>query len=142
MDPQRWAIIEALYHAALGKEPGERSSYLAAAYVEDPSLRNEVESLLGYADPHLPEPAERSEVAKILGEIVGIPAIDRMEVSHAADGTTLAPTSIGMYRILRVLGQGGMGTVYEAEQEHPRRAVALKVIRPGLARFELVRRFE
>ena len=142
MNPQRWAIIEALYHAALEKQPGERSSYLVAACAEDPTLQNEVESLLGYADPNLPEPAERSEVAKILGEIVGIPAIDRMEVSRAVDGTTLAPIRVGMYRIVRVLGEGGMGTVYEAEQEHPRRAVALKVIRPGLARFELIRRFE
>ena len=82
MDPQRWAVIESLYHAALEKEPGERSSYLAAACAEDPTLRNEVESLLGYADAHLSEPAERSELAKILGEIVGIPAIDRMEVSQ------------------------------------------------------------
>src|SRR5277367_17924 len=101
MNPQRWAIIEALYHAALKKEPAERSSYLVAACAEDLTLRNEVESLLGYADAHLSEPAERSELAKIMGEIVGIPAIDRVEVRHAADGTTLAPTSIGMYRILR-----------------------------------------
>jgi len=142
MDPQRWAIIEALYHAALEKEPGERSSYLVAACAEDPTLRNEVESLLGYADAHLSEPPERSELAKILGEIAGMPTIDRIEVSPAVDGTTLAPTSIGKYRILRLLAEGGMGTVYEAEQEHPRRAVALKVIRPGFARVELLRRFE
>ena len=43
---------------------------------------------------------KRKELAKILGEIVGIPAIDRMEFSHAVDGTTVAPTSVGMYRIL------------------------------------------
>ena len=75
MNPQRWAIIEALYHAALEKQPGERSSYLVAACAEDPTLQNEVESLLGYADPHLPEPAERSEVAKILGKSSGSPRL-------------------------------------------------------------------
>jgi hypothetical protein len=53
MDAQRWAVIESVYHAALGKEPGERSSYLAATCAEDPTLRSEVESLLGYADAEL-----------------------------------------------------------------------------------------
>jgi serine/threonine protein kinase/tetratricopeptide (TPR) repeat protein len=43
----------------------------------------------------------------------------------------LPPATIGPYLILARLGQGGMGTVYEAEQQHPRRRVALKVIRGG-----------
>lgn len=52
------------------------------------------------------------------------------------------PDHIGEYRILGLLGQGGMGAVYEAEQQSPRRAVALKVIRPGSASPEALRRFE
>ena len=55
---------------------------------------------------------------------------------------TAQPHRLGSYRILRLLGEGGMGAVYEAEQEHPRRVVALKVIKPGLASPELLRRFE
>src|SRR5262245_29236937 len=48
---------------------------------------------------------------------------------------------IGRYRITRLIGEGGMGAVYEAEQDQPRRTVALKVIKPGLASPELLRRF-
>ncbi|MBL8876879.1 MAG: serine/threonine protein kinase [Phycisphaerae bacterium] len=49
---------------------------------------------------------------------------------------------IGRYLISRVLGEGGMGVVYLAEQERPRRTVALKVIRPGLLTPRLLRRFD
>jgi eukaryotic-like serine/threonine-protein kinase len=52
------------------------------------------------------------------------------------------PTAIGHYRILRLLGEGGMGVVYEAEQDQPRRHVALKVIKAAWASPELLRRFE
>lgn len=52
------------------------------------------------------------------------------------------PNEIGRYRILRLIAQGGMGAVYEAEQDRPRRTVALKVIRPGLASVSVLRRFE
>ena len=51
------------------------------------------------------------------------------------------PATIGRYRIVRLIGEGGMGAVYEAEQDQPRRTVALKVIKPGLASPELLRRF-
>ena len=52
------------------------------------------------------------------------------------------PEFIGHYRILRLIAQGGMGAVYEAEQEKPHRIVALKVIKPGYANEEMTRRFE
>jgi serine/threonine protein kinase len=52
------------------------------------------------------------------------------------------PANIGRYRIIRLLGEGGMGAVYEAEQDQPRRSVALKVISAAWASPELLRRFE
>ena len=56
-------------------------------------------------------------------------------------GAQALPSNIGGYRILRLLGEGGMGTV-EAEQENPHRTVALKVIRAGFATGEMLRRFD
>ena len=50
MDPQRWARIESLYHAALAKAPGEREDYLAAACPREPDVWQEVVSLLACAD--------------------------------------------------------------------------------------------
>ena len=50
--------------------------------------------------------------------------------------------NLGRYRILAVLGEGGMGTVYRAEQKNPHRIVALKVIRFGVTSTEHLRRFE
>ncbi|HVG55928.1 MAG TPA: serine/threonine-protein kinase [Vicinamibacterales bacterium] len=61
---------------------------------------------------------------------------EAMAVTDAA-----LPARIGRYRIVRLIGEGGMGAVYEAEQDQPRRTVALKVIKPGLAGPELLRRF-
>ncbi len=59
----------------------------------------------------------------------------------AGPAVAALPQRIGHYRILRLLGEGGMGAVYEAEQDSPRRTVALKVVRPGLASPELLSRF-
>jgi len=50
--------------------------------------------------------------------------------------------AIGPYKILETLGEGGMGVVYLAEQDKPRRVVALKVIKPGYASPQLLKRFE
>lgn len=52
------------------------------------------------------------------------------------------PDQIAGYKILQRLGEGGMGVVYEAEQQNPRRRVALKVLRAGVASPRILRRFE
>jgi WD40 repeat protein/tRNA A-37 threonylcarbamoyl transferase component Bud32 len=69
-----------------------------------------------------------AEVCQSLAARTGTPAVGSL------------PAILG-YQVLRELGRGGMGTVYEAEQHIPRRRVALKVIRPGLASPRLLKRF-
>jgi len=61
---------------------------------------------------------------------------------HHSAPASARPDTIGRYRIIRRVGQGGMGTVYEAEQESPKRTVAVKVIRAGLTNAILLKRFE
>ena len=153
MEHRRWAAIESLYQEALEHEPAERSAWLQEACGDDTVLFKEVESLLACADASLSNPAARPRMARLLDHIAGHSDIDSQSVSDAAaddssvasasaDVTSALPSKIGPYRILRLLGEGGMGIVYEAEQVHPRRTVALKVIRSGLGDPKLVRRFE
>jgi eukaryotic-like serine/threonine-protein kinase len=62
--------------------------------------------------------------------------------SAPVNGAAALPSHIGRFRIIRLLGEGGMGLVYEAEQDNPRRTVALKVIRAGYADKVMLRRFD
>jgi eukaryotic-like serine/threonine-protein kinase len=61
--------------------------------------------------------------------------------ARVVENAHLLPPTIGRYRIIGLLGEGGMGAVYEAEQDLPQRTIALKVIRPGYADSEMLRRF-
>ena len=109
MTPARWAQISEIFLAAAEKPRNEREAFLNDV-CPDASLRQEVRKLLEAED----QPALESPVAGMLAA----PAL---------------PAAVGRYRIIRLLGEGGMGAVYEAEQDQPRRTVALKVIRSGLA---------
>lgn len=74
------------------------------------------------------------------GDADSTQALEEFAPSPMRDVPT--PTVVGRYRLLRLIGEGGMGAVYEAEQDQPRRIVALKIIKPGIVSPELLRRFE
>ncbi|MEM8710649.1 MAG: serine/threonine-protein kinase [Planctomycetota bacterium] len=57
------------------------------------------------------------------------------------EGSAHDPKRIGQFEVVRRIGEGGMGTVYEALQDHPRRRVAIKVVRADLANAKLIKRF-
>lgn len=70
------------------------------------------------------------------------PATQTTAATAASAQMRKIPDQIARYHVIRLLAEGGMGAVYEAEQENPHRVVALKVIRPGFADEEMIRRFE
>jgi non-specific serine/threonine protein kinase/serine/threonine-protein kinase len=135
MEIEHWQKIEAIYHAALEQNPLHWAEFVRQACGRDESLNSEVLSLLAKSD----------EAESFLDEPALQMAARELAVSSASDSETLIsgsqPLLIGRYRVIRLLGEGGMGTVYEAEQQEPCRIVALKVIRPGLATPERLRRF-
>jgi WD40 repeat protein/predicted Ser/Thr protein kinase len=139
MPDERRARLWALFDQAADLTPPEQRALLDAACPDDPGLRTEVEKLLA-ADAQLR--ADDGHTCFLNSPVLRSPD----EPTHRADPLAFAeaplpPSRIGGYRIVRLLGEGGMGTVYEAEQDSPRRPVALKVIRPGLISPALLKRF-
>src|SRR5580765_4728633 len=131
MTPERWQDVKSLCLRALDCKPDDRDAFLAEACPNDPDLLREVKSLL----------MEATEGHGILDA----PLLEQFGIANTARSEARPrwlPESIGRYRVLRLIGEGGMGSVYEAEQDHPQRVVALKVIKPGLTTRELLRRFE
>jgi serine/threonine protein kinase len=133
---------EAVFFAALAKaEPAERAAYLTAACGADTDLRRQVEWLLA-AHPQVGSFLQDDIAAhpSPLGG-VGPAVIGRATVDVAL--TERPATMIGPYKLLQQIGEGGMGTVFMAEQTQPvQRKVALKIIKPGMGSRQVVARFE
>jgi serine/threonine protein kinase/Flp pilus assembly protein TadD len=106
----------------------ERSIYLDKVCGGNASLRAQVDALVRAHEAPIalldvPESAERAIESRPICEAPG--------------------TTIGLYKLLEQIGEGGMGIVYMAEQTHPvRRQVALKIIKPGMDTKQVIARFE
>src|SRR5262245_48451893 len=139
MTPERWQRVKQLYHTALERDANEREAFLAEACAGNEALRSEVESLLRcdaraerFMEAPALEVAAQLQAEEQAAEIFNSLLHTDSDPSKPGYGSSpVPPIFIGDYRVLRKLGEGGMGVVYEAEQQHPRRLVALKVIRGG-----------
>jgi eukaryotic-like serine/threonine-protein kinase len=117
----RGELIKKLFLAALAQEPDRRSSFLAKACAGQDSLRREIEGLLaGYE--HAGGVVEQSTLA------VDVP-------TRAATRPTFSPNDVisGRFKVIRLIGKGGMGEVYEAQDLELKIRVALKAIRPEIS---------
>lgn len=138
VDPDRFKRVTALFEHACKLEDAARDAYLTAQCEDDADLQHEVQAMLDYDKCPGAIPASGAgEGAHLLA--MGIGATPE---SGEADLSDEIPIRIGRYQVIRKVGEGGMGVVFEARQEKPSRIVALKVIRPGLITRQVVRRFE
>jgi non-specific serine/threonine protein kinase/serine/threonine-protein kinase len=114
MSPERHLRAKEIFLAACELAPQKRAAYLGEACGSDAGLRREVDDLLAFDQPTSERPADHRP-----------------------------PERIGSFHLLQKLGEGGMGEVWEAEQEGPvRRRVAFKVIKWGMDTKEVLARFE
>ena len=134
IDP-RWKRAKQVFHEALDNTGPERARFVAAACADDPELRAKVEGLLKAHD---------EAGAFLLSPTRGADEATRTSAQLAAtDPPEALGTRIGPYKLLQVIGEGGFGIVYMAEQEQPiRRRIALKIIKLGMDTKEVIARFE
>ena len=127
MDPERFGAVKKLVAELEGLPAGERAAHLDRECEHDASLRAEVESLLAASIP----------------AIMQTGALAAEHARQANDDLRASGRRIGPYRLIDLLGEGGMGVVYRAEQTAPiRREVALKIVPAGFDTARVVSRFE
>ena len=141
MTKEQFARAMSLFDSVCKMRAQLRESFLDAECHDDNEVRRSVEAMLAHDcrtgredDPLVGAGAALIEsVVRSSGEA---------PVGSDLPGAAWIGRSVGRYRILRVLGAGGMGTVFESQQDHPTRRVALKVLSATLYSAELLRRFQ
>src|SRR5437016_12923227 len=137
MTPEQYEHLTELFHAALELAPAERAAFLDQVADGDTDLRRGLESLLTAHE-------QRAEYTEKPPDDIAAGFYRAQQDGSAADVSELAPnTRIDRYEIRSLLGKGGMGEVYLAEDMRLHRKVALKILPAAVATDEdRMRRFE
>ena len=121
--------IEDILGEALAWLPGERARRLDEACGDDAELRAEVESLL--------------EAHEQAGVFMAAPSVEESALGDSGSPGEGVGTVVGRYRLLQLIGEGGFGSVFMAEQREPvHRRVAVKIIKLGMDTKQVIARFE
>jgi len=128
----RARLVEEVFLAALEAGPEGQEAALRERCGGDEGLRREVEELLGH---------HGGGTGMLDAPVVSLTGGGR-DVFRDHPGLFPEGTMVGGHRVVRQIGAGGMGVVYLAEQDKPKRTVVVKIIRPLLATPMMLRRFE
>jgi WD40 repeat protein/serine/threonine protein kinase len=132
MAENREGIVKRVFQAAIERAPEDRAAFVASACGDDERARDRVMDLLGAHDLDDGFLASQEKAAASGGA-----------ESDEIGAAELEGTTIGPYKVLQLIGEGGFGAVYMAEQEQPiRRRVALKLIKLGMDTKQVIARFE
>ena len=121
------AEADAIFLALADLDPADRAAMLAERCGANAQLRAEVEALLAAVD-----------VPDAFLDPARVPAFD----PDVVDGPLQPGAHLGEFLVLHAIGSGGMGVVYAAQQDRPRRTVAIKVLHRGARRRDIMKRFE
>jgi serine/threonine protein kinase/tetratricopeptide (TPR) repeat protein len=146
MSPERWQEIEELFQAAVEMPPGQRDAFVSERSANDAELRSEVMKLLEsdesaadfievpiWTDSRFLNTSAKKELSN---------SIDQQ--FNGNDRDNFIGKQIGVYKLTREIGRGGMGAVYLAERADGefQQRVAIKLIKRGMDSDFIVRRFK
>ncbi len=124
---ERYRHLEALFHAWVDLDQATRFARLQQLAQDEPELHRELSAMFQHSSVIVASEKALDALAQSAGEFSG----------------SAIPNQIGPYTVLRQIGQGGMGQVFEGEQSDPvRRRVAIKLARAGLADERAIARFQ
>src|SRR5215467_10401123 len=130
VNPEQWQVIRRIFHQAIDLPSSERDAFILQAADGDESLRIEVQSLLASHD-------RAGSFIESAGGHVATVNLDRVRPDD------MIGRRVGAYRIVREIGRGGMGAVYQGVRDDTEfsKTVAIKLIRTGMSTDSVVRRF-